>query len=53
MSNTDHTTYAKTAEAVDKLTKEQYRVTQEAATEPAFRNQYWDNHEQGIYVDIV
>lgn len=47
------TNYAKTAEAVQKLTPEQYRVTQEAATEPAFRNQYWDNHEQGIYVDIV
>jgi peptide-methionine (R)-S-oxide reductase len=46
-------TYQKTPEAVEKLTPEQYRVTQEAATEPAFRNQYWDNHEQGIYVDIV
>lgn len=46
-------TYQKTTEAVEKLTPEQYRVTQEAATEPAFRNQYWDNHEQGIYVDIV
>ena len=46
-------TYQKTTEAVQKLTPEQYRVTQEAATEPAFRNQYWDNHEQGIYVDIV
>jgi len=45
--------YQKTTEAVQKLTPEQYRVTQEAATEPAFRNQYWDNHEQGIYVDIV
>ena len=45
--------YTKTPEAVEKLTKEQYRVTQEAATEPAFRNEYWDNHEQGIYVDIV
>jgi len=53
VSNTEHTTYTKTAEAVEKLTKEQYRVTQEAATEPAFRNEYWDNHEQGIYVDIV
>ena len=50
MSNTN---YQKTPEAVEKLTTEQYRVTQEAATEPAFRNQYWDNHEQGIYVDIV
>jgi peptide-methionine (R)-S-oxide reductase len=52
VSNYQKTTYEKTA-AVEKLTKEQYRVTQEAATEPAFRNQYWDNHEQGIYVDIV
>jgi peptide-methionine (R)-S-oxide reductase len=53
MTNTEHTSYAKTPEAVSKLTPEQYRVTQESATEPAFRNQYWDNHEQGIYVDIV
>jgi peptide-methionine (R)-S-oxide reductase len=53
MTDTEPTTYQKTAEAVEKLTPEQYRVTQEAATEPAFRNQYWDNHEQGIYVDIV
>ena len=53
MTNTEHTSYTKTAEAVQKLTPEQYRVTQESATEPAFRNQYWDNHEQGIYVDIV
>ena len=49
----DQKTYQKTAEALQKLTPEQYRVTQDAATEPAFRNQYWDNHEQGIYVDIV
>jgi len=31
----------------------QYRVTQEAATEPAFANAYWDNHQPGIYVDVV
>ncbi|MGE8722978.1 peptide-methionine (R)-S-oxide reductase MsrB [Leptospira terpstrae] len=36
-----------------KLTDLQYRVTQEDETEPAFRNEYWDNHEEGIYVDIV
>lgn len=35
------------------LTDEQYRVTQEAATEPPFNNAYWDNHQEGIYVDIV
>jgi peptide-methionine (R)-S-oxide reductase len=52
MANYQKTASEKTA-AVEKLTKEQYRVTQEAATEPAFRNQYWDNHEPGIYVDIV
>ncbi len=28
-------------------------MTQKAATEPAFHNEYWDNHEPGIYVDIV
>lgn len=31
----------------------QYQVTQKAATEPAFHNEYWDNHHPGIYVDIV
>ena len=36
-----------------KLTPLQYKVTQENATEPAFHNDYWDNHRQGIYVDIV
>jgi len=36
-----------------KLTPMQYRVTQEAATEPAFDNAYWNNHEPGIYVDVV
>jgi methionine-R-sulfoxide reductase len=36
-----------------KLTPEQYRVTQMCGTEPAFHNAYWDNHRDGIYVDIV
>jgi peptide methionine sulfoxide reductase msrA/msrB len=35
------------------LTHEQYEVTQEGKTEPAFQNAYWDNHKPGIYVDIV
>ncbi|HET7275766.1 MAG TPA: peptide-methionine (R)-S-oxide reductase MsrB [Longimicrobiaceae bacterium] len=37
----------------EKLTPLQYKVTQEAATEPAFQNEYWDNEAPGIYVDIV
>jgi len=36
-----------------KLTPEQYRVTQHEATERPFQNAYWDNHEPGIYVDVV
>jgi peptide methionine sulfoxide reductase msrA/msrB len=36
-----------------KLTAEQFAVTQESATEPAFHNEFWDNHQPGIYVDIV
>lgn len=36
-----------------KLTPLQYAVTQREATETPYRNTYWDNHEPGIYVDIV
>src|SRR5438445_10479619 len=36
-----------------KLTPAQYDVTQCSATEPPFRNEFWDHHEPGIYVDVV
>jgi peptide methionine sulfoxide reductase msrA/msrB len=36
-----------------RLTPLQYKVTQEEGTEPAFKNEYWDNKREGIYVDIV
>lgn len=36
-----------------KLTPLQYAVTQEDGTERAFQNAYWDNHAEGIYVDVV
>ncbi len=41
------------SELKKELTPEQFAVTQQAATEPAFHNEYWDNHEPGIYVDVV
>ena len=37
----------------DKLTDEQYRVTQESGTERPFGNEFWDKFEKGIYVDVV
>lgn len=40
-------------EALAKLTKQEYYVTQKGGTERAFDNKYWDNHKQGIYVDKV
>jgi peptide-methionine (R)-S-oxide reductase len=45
--------YAKTEDALAKLTEMQRRVTQEDATEPPFRNAFWDHTEPGLYVDVV
>ena len=41
------------AELRQRLTPLQYRVTREDGTEPAFQNTYWNNHEPGIYVDVL
>ena len=41
------------AELKKTLSPIQYEVTQHEGTEPPFRNEYWDNHKEGIYVDVV
>lgn len=41
------------AELRSALTPRQYDVTQHEATEPPFRNEFWDNHRPGLYVDVV
>jgi peptide-methionine (R)-S-oxide reductase len=45
--------YRKDPEVISQLTPDQYQVTQQCGTEPAFNNEFWNNKEPGIYVDIV
>lgn len=48
-------TYSKPSDAElrQRLSPQQYHVTQEEGTEPPFRNEYWDNKRAGIYIDVV
>jgi peptide-methionine (R)-S-oxide reductase len=45
--------YTKSAEAISRLSPEEFQVTQQNGTERPFENAYWDHDEPGIYVDIV
>ena len=53
MNNQKNCAKPSDAELKSRLTPLQYAVTQKAATEPAFSNAYFDNHQEGIYVDVA
>ncbi len=45
--------YEKDDRAIQSLSEIQYKVTQKDGTEPPFKNEFWDNKEEGLYVDVV
>ena len=49
----EQTTIPTDQELRERLTPLQYKVTRQDGTEPPFNNSYWNNHEQGIYVDVI
>ena len=51
--STNMSTVPDDRELRERLTPMQYKVTRENGTEPPFRNEYFDNHDQGIYVDVA
>jgi methionine-R-sulfoxide reductase len=51
--NNTNTKSMSDAELRKRLTPEQYHVTRENGTEPPFRNEFWNDHRQGIYVDLI
>jgi peptide-methionine (R)-S-oxide reductase len=53
VGGTDVPDYTKSAEAISRLSPEEFQVTQRNGTERPFENAYWDHDEPGIYVDIV
>jgi peptide methionine sulfoxide reductase msrA/msrB len=54
-ASADHRAYVKPSDAElrQRLTPMQYKITQQDGTEPSYRNEFWDNHAPGLYVDVV